>query len=367
MLLAKEIDAALPLVHRFAARTELRPLQRFSARAGVSVLGKLELQQPGGSYKIRGAAYALCTRTEQERARGVITFSTGNFGRAVALVARELAMPCVVYVSPLVPENKLDALRTVGADVQVVGTSQDDAEAEAARVARQTGAIFLSPLTDPGVYCGHGTIGTELSEQLQLHSAATGTVVVPMSGGGLLAGVAVSCRARLPGFRLVGASMRRGAAMFASLLAGRPVQVPEEPTLADSLGGGVGGPDSPSVPFARALLDEACVVSEEEIFDAIRACAIDENLVCEGAAAVPLAAVTRFARRQCWPEPVVVLLTGQNIDPAVHREIVEDGALRAIVRERDAADRWSLRATPDHWTRASHHESERAPADKGAA
>lgn len=352
LLMAKQIEAAVHVVSGFARATELRSLRALGRRAGVRLLGKLELQQPGGSYKIRGAAYALCRRSPAERANGVITFSTGNFGRAVALVAQRLSMPCTVYLSPLVPPNKLEALREAGARIEIFGTCQDEAEIEALRAARQSGAIFLSPLTDVDVYRGHGTIAVELAEQLAALRIDSATLVVPMSGGGLLAGLLVYCRERLPGLRVVGASMARGAAMFESLLAERPVQVPELPSLADALGGGVGGEDTLTVPIAREALDEAYIVGEEQIYDAIRLAAAEESLVCEGAAAVALAATLRFAKEQRWPEPVIALVTGQNIDPNVHRAIVADAGARDEHRARD--DEWR-RANPGHpalWKRA---------------
>jgi threonine dehydratase len=356
-LIAADIEAAVSVVRHFAAASELRELPALSRRIGVPLLGKLELTQAGGSYKIRGAAYALNVRTPAERAKGVITFSTGNFGRAVALVAEALGMSCTVYVSPLVPENKLEALRDAGARVEIFGVSQDEAEAEAKRAAAAQGAIFLSPLTDLDVYRGHGTLAVELESQLRKRGIASGTLVIPMSGGGLLAGVASYCHERLPQLRLVGASMTRGAALFASLLAGRPVQVPEAPTLADSLGGGVGGPDTLTVPIALELLDEACLVSEEDIFDAIRLAARDEDIVCEGAAAVPLAAAARFAKRHAWPTPVIALLTGCNIDPALHRAILADAGARDTCRQRDAESSPPGSSQVSHWLRESRTQS----------
>jgi threonine dehydratase len=351
MITHEEVEAAVVPVGKFARETELRELPWFTAQSGVAVLGKLEMQQAGGSYKVRGASYALSTRSAQERTRGVITFSTGNFGRAVAIVARQLAMPCTVYLSPLVPENKLQALRETGARIEIFGSCQDEAEIEAQRVARESGAIFLSPLTDLDVCRGHGTIAVELRCQLRDLNIDTGTLVVPVSGGGLLAGILAYTRTHLPGLRVVGASMTRGAAMFASLLAGRAVQVAEQATLADSLGGGVGGADSPTVPIAEAWLDEACLVGEEEIYEAVRFAALQENLVCEGAAAVPLAAALNFARRKKWPEPVIALLTGQNIDPAVHQAIVADSGARTEYRTRDLEWQRSAPDAPDHWQR----------------
>jgi threonine dehydratase len=351
MISAADIELALPIVSSFAARSELRVLTGFSSRVGSTVMGKLEGAQPGGSYKLRGAAYALAKRTPGELARGVIAYSTGNFGRAVAIVAGELGLSCTVFVSSLVPQNKIDMLRAAGASVIVHGDSQDDAEQEAIQRARSSGAALLSPITDSNVHCGHGTLAVEIAQQLNWDSAASGTIVVPVSAGGLLSGVLLYCRERLPNVRIVGASMTRGAAMFASLLANRPVHVREEPTLADSLGGGIGGPYTPTVPLACAHLHEACLVSEEAIYDAIRDAALKEHVVCEGAAAAALAAIVAFASPMRWPAPIVALVTGANIDPQLHCDIVADTGARAEYQARDAVWRASVPDAPTHWVR----------------
>jgi threonine dehydratase len=348
---AADIELALPIVRRFAIQSELRVLTTLSSRVGSTVVGKLEGTQPGGSYKLRGAAYALAKLTPDELARGVFTYSTGNFGKAVAIVASKLGVPCTVLVSTLVPQNKLEMLRETGASVILHGSSQDDAEQEAIRCARSSGAALLSPVTDSSVHCGHGTLAVEIAQQLAWDATATGTIVVPVSAGGLLSGVLLYCRERLPNVRIVGASMTRGAAMFASLLANRPTEVREEPTLADSLGGGVGGPQTPTVPLACAHLHEACLVSEEAIYDAIRDAALREHIVCEGAAAAGLAAIASFATPMRWPAPIVALITGANIDERLHREIVADTGARKQFQARDAA--WDARApnAPRHWLR----------------
>jgi threonine dehydratase len=194
--------------------------------------------------------------------------------------------------------------------------SQDDAQREAARLVAERGMAMVPPFDDAAVIAGQGTLGLELMED----APDTAMVLVPLSGGGLIAGVALAVKTLNPAARVVGVSMERGAAMAASLGAGRPVEVEEQPTLADSLGGGIGLDNALTFAMVRALVDEVVLVSEAEIAEAVRAAYREHGEVIEGAAAVGLAALAAGKVRPAGPTAVV--LTGRNIDMALHRRLV---------------------------------------------
>ena len=287
-----------------------------SALAGVPVHLKLEHRQTTGSFKLRGASNAVASLSRDERSRGVTAASTGNHGRALAHAAKLEGMRAVICMSRLVPDNKLSEIRNLGADVRIVGNSQDDAQEEVDRLVAEDGLIMLPPFDHPAIIAGQGTVGLEIMEAVP----DVATVLVPLSGGGLAAGIAAAVKGLHPGVRVLGISMERGAAMKASLDAGRPVLVEELPTLADSLGGGVGLDNRLTFAMCRDLLDGVILLSEEEIAAGIRHAYEQEREIVEGGGAVGIAAL--LAGRISSDGPVVALLSGRNIDMAQHRGII---------------------------------------------
>ena len=309
------LDQVLAAQSRIAGqvlRTPVALSDRLSAQAGGEVWLKLENLQTTGAFKLRGATNAVARLRD---VAGVTTASTGNHGRALAHAARARGLRAVICMSRLVPANKLEAIRALGAEARVVGDSQDDAFVEAHRLARDEGFALIPPFDHPDVIAGQGTLGLEILDQLP--DAAS--IAVPLSGGGLLAGVAAAAKARRPGLRIIGISMERGAAMAASLAAGQPVEVTEMPTLADSLGGGIGLGNRLTFPMVRDLMDDLILLSEDQIAAGIRHLA-SEGHVVEGAAAVGAAAV--LAGRLGGPFPLVLILSGANIDPTTHADIL---------------------------------------------
>jgi threonine dehydratase len=274
---------------------------------------KLEHHQHTGAFKLRGAANAVA---QLDGAAGLTTASTGNHGRALAYAARRQGLRAVICMSRLVPENKLAAIRALGAEARIIGASQDEAHEEAVRLVAEEGLAMVPPFDDLRVIAGQGTLGLEMIEDLP----DAETVLIPLSGGGLLAGVAGAMKALRPTLRVIGVSMERGAAMAASLDAGKPVPVEELPTLADSLGGGVGLDNRYTLAMVRDLADEIVLVSEAEIADGIRHCYRQERQIVEGAAAVGVAAL--LAGKVEARGPTIVLLSGGNIDMALHARIV---------------------------------------------
>lgn len=310
-----EIDAAAGRIKGHVLHTGLRHAEDLSTQFGVPIFLKLENRQRTGSFKLRGATNAAALLSEAERARGLVTASSGNHGRALAHAARALGARCTVFLSPQVPQYKRDALAAVGAEVRIAGRSQDEAEDAARAAAEADDRIFVPPFDDRGVIAGQGTIGDEILAQLPKAEL----VIVPLSGGGLAGGVAAALKERRPGIRVIGVSMERGAAMHASLAAGHPVEIEESPTLADALAGGIGRTNRYTFEMVRTLLDDAVLVSEEEIAEGIRAAASLGEVV-EGGGAVGLAAL--IAGKLMLRGPTVALLSGGNIDPALHRQII---------------------------------------------
>ena len=289
-------------------RTPLVPSPSLSRLAGQDVMLKLECLQATGAFKLRGAVNFLRSMTHEALARGVVTSSTGNHGRAVALAARDLGCPAVVCLSSLVPPHKRAAIEALGAEVRIAGRDQDEAEEAALALAESEGLTWVPPFDHPAIIAGQGTIGIELMED----APELETVIVPLSGGGLLGGIALAVKTINPAIRIVGVSMERGPAMILSIREGRPVPVEEEASLADSLGGGIGADNRWTLELARRYVSEAVLVSEDEIADAMRHLFLEERLVTEGGAAVGVAAL--LAGRVKPAGPTAVIVSGQNVD-----------------------------------------------------
>jgi len=318
----ESIHRVRPDVDRFADRVPLRAARSLSQQLGVEVSLKLESFQPTGSFKIRGAAARLGAIPPDELARGVITASTGNHGRAVAHVARLLGIPATICVSEHVPPGKIEMLRRSGCVLDIGGPSQDAAfERAIAASERPGGPTLIHSILDPIVVAGQGTCGLEIVEQ----QPDTALVIVPVSGGGLIAGVAVAVRSLLPHARVVGVSMDRGAVMHASLRAGRPVVLAEVETLADSLQGGIGVDNQTSFPIVQRLVDEIVLVTEEEIAAGMRHALSEHRVVLEGAGAVGIAALLN-GRIGAPDAPVAVVCSGSAAELATIARLANQAA-----------------------------------------
>jgi len=304
---------------RIASRvlhTPLVPSVALSDLTGWPVHLKLEHHQTTGSFKLRGAINAVLCLTADERARGVITASTGNHGRALAYAAKSQGASATICMSRLVPENKVAEIRRLGADVRIVGNSQDDAQREVDRLVHEEKLVTVPPFDDERVIAGQGSLGLEILKDCP----EVATVLVPLSGGGLASGVAAALKMNKPAIRVVGITMERGAAMKASLDAGRPVEVTEEESLADSLGGGIGLQNRLTLAMCRNLLDDVVLLSESEIAKGMRHAYGLEREIVEGAGAVGIGAL--LAGRFAPSGPVVAILSGRNVDMDVHRRVI---------------------------------------------
>lgn len=303
-----DVDAARDRIADVVVRTPLVPAALLSERTGAHVSLKLEGVQPTGSFKVRGAASKIRSLPPAAAARGVVTASTGNHGRAVAHVARSSGVAATVCVSELVPPGKVRALRALGCDLVVAGRSQAEGLVTAGELVAERGMTLVHPFDDREVIAGQGTIGREIVEQ----EPEVTTIVVPLSGGGLISGVAVAAKALRPEVRVVGVSMQRAAVMAASLDRGGPVELDEEPTLADSLQGGIGLDNRFTFELTRALVDEIVLLTEQQIWDGMRFAFDHHRLLLEGGGAVGIAAL--LSARVAAQGQIVVVASGANAE-----------------------------------------------------
>lgn len=301
--------------HRLAGQAVRTPLLRSAAlseRFDADIRLKLETCQPTGAFKLRGASNMIAALIERHGrdalAAGVTTASTGNHGRAVAYAAARLGVPAVICLSSLVPANKVAAIEALGAEVKRVGESQDEAFAEVERLVRDQGMTPIPPFDDPLIAAGQGTIGLELMED----APELDRVIVGLSGGGLLGGIGAAVKAIRPACRVTGVSLARGAAMWESLQAGRPVAVAEVESLADSLGGGIGLANRCTFELVRAVMDDHYQVSETAIARAMVDILENEKLLVEGAAAVGLAALAEQGI-DVRGETLALILSGNGV------------------------------------------------------
>jgi len=317
----RDVYVAREAIAGMALRTPLIAAPVLTERAGASVYLKLENVQRTGSFKIRGAASKLSSLTDDERRRGVIAVSSGNHGRAVAYVARELGVRAVICMSTRVPPNKVEGIRSLGADLELHGESYDAAERHALRLQEERGLTMIPPFDDPHVIAGQGTIGLEILEDLP----SVGSVMVPLSGGGLMAGVALVLKAADPSIRTIGVSMERAPVMFHSLRAGHPIQMEEQETLADALVGGIGLDNRHTFRMIQKVVDETLLVTEEEIASAMAFALSQQHLVVEGGGAVALAALMT-GKLAGQGEEVIVVLSGGNVEIPRLLEIAQNRA-----------------------------------------
>lgn len=314
-----DIEQAAARIENYVARTPLNCSDSLSDLTGQPIYLKLETRQPIGAFKLRGAMNAILALDEKAREHGLVTASTGNHGRAVAYAAHKLGVKATVCMSALVPANKVDAIRALGAEVCITGISQDDAQTEVERLVANRSLTSIPPFDDVNIVAGQGTIGLEIIEDLP----ELDTVLIPLSGGGLAGGIALAVKTLRPEVRVIGISMERGAAMAASVRAGHPVTVIEEETLADSLGGGIGLTNQVTFALCSQLIDEIILLTEDEIAAGIRHAWHHDHEIVEGAGGVGIAAI--LSEKVQISGPTAIILSGRNIDPTLHQKIVGGG------------------------------------------
>ena len=285
------------------------------------VLLKTEDLQDTGSFKVRGAYIKIASLTDEERARGVIASSAGNHAQGVALAARTFGIPATIVMPKGAPLAKVKATRELGAQVVLHGAVYDDAYAEAKRIQAETGAVFIHPFDDPMVIAGQGTIGLEIMDEVP----DIGTVLVPIGGGGLAAGVASAVKLLHPSVHVIGVQAAGAAGMKASFEAGHVVSLPSAKTIADGIA--VKQPGELTYAVCRRYLDEIVTVDDDEIAQAILFLMERCKMVAEGAGAASVAALLSGKTRA--EGTIAAIISGGNIDVTMISRIIEKGLLRA--------------------------------------
>jgi len=315
---------------RIAGRVRRTPLSESAALsrlAGCQAYLKLENLQFTGSFKERGAASRLLSLSEAERARGVITASAGNHAQAVALHASRLGVVATVVMPEGTPLVKVQATEGHGAKVVSFGAGYDAAAERAAEIAQETGAVYVHPFDDFEVMAGQGTIGLELLEQLPDADA----VIVPVGGGGLIAGIAAAMRDTRPDLRIIGVESRTFPSMRRALESEvaatvPPTALPGGKTIADGIA--VRRVGRLTRQIVKALVDDVVLVDEEEIAEAILLLLERERTVAEGAGAVGLAALLH-RDLGLRGKRVIVVVSGGNIDVNLMARVIQRGLVKS--------------------------------------
>jgi threonine dehydratase len=313
-----DVAAAREVLRGVLAPTPLLRSRVLSDRLGGPVFLKCENLQRTGSFKARGAYLRIARLTDAERARGVVAASAGNHAQGVAFAAALLGAKATVIMPEGAPLPKIEATRSYGADIIMCGQTVDDALAEAHSYASERGAVFIHPFDHPDVVAGQGTVGLEIMEQC----AEVRTIAVPVGGGGLAAGIAVAVQGADPAVRLVGVQAQAVAPFPASLAAGHPVRVAPAPTMADGIA--VGRPGEIPFGILAALAERVMVaVSEENLSRGLLLCLERAKQLVEPSGAAGVAALLEHPG--VFEPPVVVVLSGGNIDPLLLSKVLRHG------------------------------------------
>ncbi len=303
------LDRIREAAERVRPIARVTPLVDVSAAAGRPLWLKCESLQPGGAFKIRGAYNMVAQLTPDERRRGVITYSSGNHGQAMALAARHLGAPAVVVMPTTAPAIKVEGARSFGAEVIFAGTTSSERRARAEEEAARRGLTMVPPFDHEWIVAGAGTTGLEILEQLP----GAGGVLVPIGGGGLIAGIAAAIKQLDPRVKVIGVEPAGAAAMKASVEAGRVVTLPKTASVADGL-----MPVRPGdLTFAhvQAYVDAIVTVEDAQIVDAVLWIFARAKLVAEPSGAATVAAVLSGAADAALrvDGPLVAVVSGGNV------------------------------------------------------
>ena len=313
------IREAAAILRGITVRTPLVPFGRPERREWL----KAESLQPIGAFKLRGAYVAAASLLPEERARGLITYSSGNHAQGVARAARLFGVPAVIVMPSDSPAIKLERVRADGAEVVIVGTASDERRRVAEEIAATRGLAVIPPFDDPRIVAGQGTAGLEIAEDMP----DVGAVLVPIGGGGLIAGVAAAIRALAPSALVIGVEPELAADARASLEAGEIIAWPAElvsRTIADGTRTQAVG--RLNFEHLRLQVDAIVTVTEAEIAAAVRLAAEEARLVVEPSGALPIAAMRFHAEEAGLRDvagPIVGVVSGGNVDPDRYREYLD--------------------------------------------
>ena len=294
-----------PLIHSLALSKNLE------------VYLKLECLQVTGSFKLRGATNKLLSLTNEQKNKGVIAVSTGNHGKGVAHAAKQIGIKSTIFMSSMVPEHRKKVIESLGAKVEIIGNNSDEADLYAREFAKKNNITLVHPFDDLDVIAGQGTVGLEMLEAMP----DIDSVIIPTSGGGLIGGIALAIKLQKPNVKIIATSMKRGPSMYESLKAGKPVDVKEEETLADCLGGSIGLENQYTFGICKDVIDDFILIDEPKIAEGIKFNFEKHKLVTEGAAATSIMAV-KDQLSSHFGKNTICLLCGGNIDSELFGKII---------------------------------------------
>ncbi len=317
----EDVRDARELLDGVVRMTPMEGSRPLSAQVGGPVSLKCENLQRAGSFKIRGAYVRIFRLTDAERSRGVVAASAGNHAQGVALAGSLLGTSVKVYMPTTAALPKVEATRSYGAEVELLGRTVDESLAAAMAYAESCGSVFIHPFDHPDVIAGQGTVGLEILEQCP----QVRTIVVASGGGGLVSGIAAAARELRPEVKVVAAQAAGAAALAPSLAAGRPVPLTEMATMADGIA--VGKPGQLTLAHVGALVDRVVTVSEESMSRALLLCLERAKLVVEPAGAAAVASIMDDPGG--FEPPVVAVLSGGNLDPVLLLRVIRHGLIAA--------------------------------------
>jgi threonine dehydratase len=310
-----DVRRAAERLRGVANRTPVATSRTLDGMLGAQVFFKCENLQRGGAFKFRGAYNRLAALSPEERARGVVAFSSGNHAQGVALAARELSVPATVVMPSDAPALKLAATREYGAEVVTYDRLTQDREGIARQLAQERGLTLVPPYDHPLIMAGQGTAALELIED----AGPLDWLLAPVGGGGLLAGTAIAATGLLPDINVVGVETETSNDWVLSLAAGRPVRIAPPDTIADGMR--TQQPGALTFPIVQKLAHGVTTVSDDEVRAAMRFLLLRMKLLVEPTGAVPVA-LLRSGRLDVRGQRVGVILSGGNADPALVAEVL---------------------------------------------
>ena len=316
MVSLDDIRAAQNLLHGIAVRTPLVEWTGATDRRKLYL--KLENLQPIGAFKLRGAYNKVASLSDEERHRGVISYSSGNQAQGVAYAARALGVKAIIVMPGNAPKNKLDATAALGAKIVIVGPSSEERRLRAEELAAEHGYAIVPPYNDEKIIAGQGTVGLEILEDLP----DVETVLVPVGGGGLISGISAAIKLRNPKVKVIGVEPELAADARASLRAGRIVSFAAE-QVSQTLADGLRTQSIGAINFEhiRAYVDDIVSVTEDEIREALRALSANAKTLAEPSGAVAVAAFLFHADELPKTKINVAVISGGNIDPKLLAEL----------------------------------------------
>ena len=319
-----DIRKAQDTIKDIVKRTDILESTKLSLLTNANIYYKCENLQKTGSFKVRGACNKIANLTEEEKSKGVIASSAGNHAQGVALGAKMNNIEATIVMPSTAPLAKVTATKSYGANVVLEGLVYDDAYAKAVEIQKETGATFLHPFNDKYVIAGQGTIGLEIFEQM---NNKVDTILCPIGGGGIIAGIATAAKALNPNVKIVGVQTANIPSMYESMKSGKVTTAFKSTSIADGISVKTVGELTFNI--AKDLLDEVVLVEEDEIAEAVLFLMENQKVVAEGSGAVTTAAILTGKYKPKENENVVLIISGGNIDVNTLNRIVVKGLINS--------------------------------------